>query len=145
MSRTRIDARFEALKAANRAGFVTFLTAGDPDLETSLAMLKGLPGAGADIIELGMPFTDPMADGPAIQLSNQRALAAGQTMLKTLDMVRSFRETNQTTPVVLMGYLNPLEVMGYDAFAEAARDAGVDGVLTVDIPPEEGGAFVRFP
>lgn len=137
MSRTRIDARFEALKAANRAGFVTFLTAGDPDPETSLAMLKGLPGAGADIIELGMPFTDPMADGPAIQLSNQRALAAGQTMLKTLDMVRGFRDGDDETPIVLMGYYNPVYAYGPERFLRDAREAGVDGLIIVDLPAEE--------
>lgn len=137
MIRTRIDARFAALRADNRAGFVTFLTAGDPDLQTSMALLKGLPDAGADIIELGMPFTDPMADGPAIQASNQRALAAGQTMLKTLQMVRDFREQDNETPIVLMGYYNPVHAYGPQRFLTDARAAGVDGLIIVDLPAEE--------
>lgn len=134
---TRISRKFEALKAEGRAGFVAFVTAGDPDLETSRAILKGLPAAGADIIELGMPFTDPMADGPAVQLSSQRALNAGHTMADTLAMVREFREQDQDTPIVLMGYYNPIYFMGVDSFLRDAKDAGVDGLIVVDLPPEE--------
>lgn len=134
---TRISRKFAALKAEGRAGFVAFVTAGDPDLETSRAILKGLPAAGADIIELGMPFTDPMADGPAVQLSSQRALNAGHTMADTLAMVREFREQDQDTPIVLMGYYNPIYFMGVDSFLRDARDAGVDGLIVVDLPPEE--------
>ena len=134
---TRISRKFAALKAEGRAGFVAFVTAGDPDLETSRAILKGLPAAGADIIELGMPFTDPMADGPAVQLSSQRALNAGHTMADTLAMVREFREQDQDTPIVLMGYYNPIYFMGVDTFLLDAKDAGVDGLIVVDLPPEE--------
>ena len=134
---TRISRKFAALKAEGRAGFVAFVTAGDPDLETSRAILKGLPAAGADIIELGMPFTDPMADGPAVQLSSQRALNAGHTMGDTLAMVREFREQDQDTPIVLMGYYNPIYFMGVDTFLRDAKDAGVDGLIVVDLPPEE--------
>ena len=134
---TRISRKFAALKAEGRAGFVAFVTAGDPDLETSRAILKGLPAAGADIIELGMPFTDPMADGPAVQLSSQRALNAGHTMADTLAMVREFREQDQDTPIVLMGYYNPIYFMGVDSFLRDAKDAGVDGLIVVDLPPEE--------
>ncbi len=136
-TRTRIDARFAALKEEGRAGLVTFITAGDPDPETSLALLKALPAAGADIIELGMPFTDPMADGPAIQLASQRALKAGQTMARTLDMVRAFREEDDKTPIVLMGYYNPVYVYGNARFLKDAKAAGVDGLIIVDLPPEE--------
>jgi len=136
-TRTRIDARFAALKEEGRAGLVTFITAGDPDPETSLALLKALPAAGADIIELGMPFTDPMADGPAIQLASQRALKAGQTMARTLDMVRAFREEDDETPIVLMGYYNPVYVHGNERFLKDAKEAGVDGLIIVDLPPEE--------
>ena len=134
---TRISRKFAALKTEGRAGFVAFVTAGDPDLETSRAILKGLPAAGADIIELGMPFTDPMADGPAVQLSSQRALNAGHTMADTLAMVREFREQDQDTPIVLMGYYNPIYFMGVDTFLRDAKDAGVDGLIVVDLPPEE--------
>jgi len=134
---SRIAARFAELKTRNRAGFVAFISAGDPSLETSLEILKGLPKAGADVIELGMPFTDPMAEGPAIQLSSLRALKAGQTMQKTLAMVRSFRETDQATPIVLMGYYNPIYSYGVDKFAKDAKTAGVDGLIIVDLPPEE--------
>ena len=134
---TRISRKFAALKAEGRAGFVAFVTAGDPDLETSRAILKGLPAAGADIIELGMPFTDPMADGPAVQLSSQRALNAGHTMADTLAMVREFREQDQDTPIVLMGYYNPIYFIGVDTFLREAKDAGVDGLIVVDLPPEE--------
>jgi tryptophan synthase alpha chain len=134
---TRIDHRFAALRTEGRAALVTFLTAGDPDPETSLAILTALPAAGADVVELGMPFTDPMADGPAIQMSSQRALKAGQTLQKTLDMVRSFRNTDTTTPIVLMGYYNPIYIYGVDRFLVAAKSAGVDGLIVVDLPPEE--------
>ncbi len=137
MTGSRIDKRFAALKRDGRAGLVTFITAGDPDYETSLAILKGLPSAGADIIELGMPFSDPMADGPAIQASSQRALRAGQTMEKTLAMVRAFRAEDQATPIVLMGYYNPIYVYPADRFVEDAAAAGVDGLIVVDMPPEE--------
>jgi tryptophan synthase alpha chain len=134
---TRIDRQFSTLKSQGRAALVTFLTAGDPDPETSLAILKALPAAGADVIELGMPFTDPMADGPAIQASSQRALKAGQTMKKTLAMVRAFRAENDATPIVLMGYYNPIYVYGVDKFLADAKSAGVDGLIVVDLPPEE--------
>lgn len=134
---TRLDKRFSRLKTEGRAAFVTFITAGDPDAELSFSVLKGLPGAGADVIELGMPFTDPMADGPAIQASSQRALRSGATMLKTLDLVRRFRETDNETPIVLMGYYNPIYHMGVETFLTRACDAGVDGLIVVDLPPEE--------
>ena len=134
---TRIDKKFAELKRQGRAGLVAFITAGDPDHDTSLAILKGLPGAGADIIELGMPFSDPMADGPAIQASSQRALKAGQTMKKTLAMVRAFRAADVTTPIVLMGYYNPIYVYPADRFIADAAKAGVDGLIVVDMPPEE--------
>jgi tryptophan synthase alpha chain len=137
MSATRIDRRFGELKAKGRAALVTFVTAGDPDRETSLAILHGLPAAGADVIELGMPFTDPMADGPAIQLSSQRALKSGQTMTRTLEMVRVFRKSEDTVPIVLMGYYNPIYIYGVDRFLSDAKDAGVDGLIVVDLPPEE--------
>jgi len=133
---TRIDARFAALKTEKRPALITFITAGDPDLETSAAILAGLPGAGADVIELGMPFSDPMADGPAIQASSQRALKAGQTMVKTLQMVRDFRAKDATTPIVLMGYYNPIYVYGNARFTKDAKEAGVDGLIVVDVPPE---------
>jgi tryptophan synthase alpha chain len=134
---TRIDRRFAELKTAGRAALVTFLTAGDPDPATSLALVCALPAAGADVIELGMPFTDPMADGPAIQMSSQRALKAGQTLKKTLDLVRVFRTTDDATPLVLMGYYNPIYVYGVDRFLRDATSAGVDGLIIVDLPPEE--------
>jgi tryptophan synthase alpha chain len=133
---TRIDRRFAALKKQGRAGLVTFITAGDPDLETSKAILFGLPKAGADVIELGMPFSDPMADGPAIQASSLRALKAGQKMRDTLAMVREFRKTDADTPIVLMGYYNPIYVYPNEAFLDEAADAGVDGLIVVDVPPE---------
>jgi len=133
----RLDKRFAELKAAGRAGLVTFVTAGDPDPTTSLALVKALPGAGADVIELGMPFTDPMADGPAIQASSLRALAAGQTMKKTLQLVRDFRREEPATPIVLMGYYNPIYQYGVPKFLKDAREAGVDGLIVVDLPPEE--------
>lgn len=134
---TRIDQTFARLKAEGRGGLVTFITAGDPDYETSLSMLRGLPAAGADIIELGMPFSDPMADGPAIQASSLRALKAGQTMKKTLSMVREFRKEDQVTPIVLMGYYNPIYVYAVDRFVADASEAGADGLIIVDLPPEE--------
>jgi tryptophan synthase alpha chain len=134
---TRIDRRFEALKEDRRAALVTFLTAGDPDGDTSLAILKALPQAGADVIELGMPFTDPMADGPAIQASSLRALKAGQNMQKTLAIVRAFREADDATPIVLMGYYNPIYIYGVATFLVDAKAAGVDGLIVVDLPPEE--------
>jgi tryptophan synthase alpha chain len=133
----RIRARFEALKREGRAGLVTYLMAGDPDYETSLALLKGLPGAGADIIEWGLPFTDPMADGPAIQAAGLRALAAGQTLARTLQQVRAFREGDVTTPVILMGYYNPIYSYGVERFLTDARASGIDGLIVVDLPPEE--------
>jgi len=134
---TRIDHRFAELKAQGRAALVTFLTAGDPDPTTSLAILAALPKAGADVVELGMPFTDPMADGPAIQMSSQRALKAGQTLHKTLEMVRAFRKADDATPIVLMGYYNPIYIYGVDRFLKDAKSAGVDGLIVVDLPPEE--------
>src|ERR1043166_4643957 len=134
---TRIDRRFAELKREGRAALVTFLTAGDPDYDTSLAILKALPGAGTDVIELGMPFTDPMADGPAIQAAGLRALEAGQTMVKTLKMVRALRKADDATPIVLMGYYNPIYIYGVDKFLADAKAAGVDGLIVVDLPPEE--------
>jgi len=133
----RIARRFAALAAEGRAGFVSYLSAGDPDPETSLALLRGLPAAGADVIEIGVPFTDPMADGPAIQESSLRALAAGMSMRRTLDLVRAFREGDAHTPIVLMGYYNPIYIYGAEGFARDAAAAGVDGLITVDLPPEE--------
>jgi tryptophan synthase alpha chain len=133
---SRIDARFAALKSENRKALITFVSAGDPDFDASSAILAGLPEAGADIIELGMPFSDPMADGPAIQLSSQRALKAGQDMGRTLDMVRAFRRKDNDTPIVLMGYYNPIYVYGNERFVADAKDAGVDGLIVVDVPPE---------
>jgi tryptophan synthase alpha chain len=133
----RIDARFSKLRTEGRAGLVSFITAGDPDLDTSLALLNALPGAGVDVIELGMPFTDPMADGAAIQAADLRSLAAGTTLEKTLKMVRSFREKDSTTPLVLMGYANPLYRFGFEKFALEAGKSGVDGLIIVDLPPEE--------
>ncbi len=132
----RIARTFANLREAGKKALVTFVTAGDPDYETSLEILKGLPAAGADIIELGMPFSDPMADGPAIQRSSQRALRGGQTMRKTLQMVRSFREGDKDTPIILMGYYNPIYVFPVDAFLAEAADAGVDGLIVVDVPAE---------
>jgi tryptophan synthase alpha chain len=134
---TRIDRRFAALKDEGRAALVTFTMAGDPDYDTSLALAKALPQAGADVIELGMPFTDPMADGPAIQAAGVRALAAGQTMKKTLALVRAFRAGDDATPIVLMGYYNPIYIYGVDKFLADAKAAGVDGLIVVDLPPEE--------
>jgi tryptophan synthase alpha chain len=134
---TRIDRRFAALKDEGRAALVTFLMAGDPDYENALAIVKALPEAGADLIELGMPFTDPMADGPAIQAAGLRALKAGQNMKRTLALVREFRRGDDTTPIVLMGYYNPIYVYGVEQFLTDAKSAGVDGLIVVDLPPEE--------
>lgn len=134
---SRVEARFAALKREGRAGLVTFVTAGDPDAETSWEILKGLPAAGADVIEIGMPFSDPMADGPAIQASSLRALKAGATLAKTLELVRRFRREDGETPVILMGYYNPIYSLGPQRFLEEAVAAGVDGLIIVDLPPEE--------
>ncbi|MFZ0268546.1 tryptophan synthase subunit alpha [Caulobacter sp.] len=139
MTKDRIDRRFAALKAENRAGFVTYIMAGDPDAATTLSVLKGLPGAGADLIELGFPFSDPMAEGPTIQRAAQRGLASGMTLQGTLDLVAAFREGDGDTPIILMGYLNPVLNRGFPAFAAAAATAGVDGLIIVDCPPEEAG------
>ncbi|MDX1729936.1 MAG: tryptophan synthase subunit alpha [Aurantimonas coralicida] len=133
---TRIEDRFRALKEEGRPAFVTFVMAGDPDHETALEIARALPAAGADIIELGMPFSDPMADGPAIQKAGLRALQAGASLKKTLSLVRAFREGDQTTPIVLMGYFNPIYIYGVDAFVADALEAGVDGLIVVDLPPE---------
>lgn len=134
---SRIASRFAELAKANRAAFIPFVTAGDPDLETALALLQELPAAGADIIELGIPFSDPMADGPAVQASSQRALKTGMTLSKVLDIVRRFRKSDSKTPLVLMGYYNPIHAYGTARFAKDAALAGADGVITVDLPPEE--------
>jgi tryptophan synthase alpha chain len=134
---TRIDARFAQLKREGRSAFVTFVMAGDPDPKTSLDIVKALPKAGADIIEIGMPFTDPMADGPSIQAAGLRALKAGMTLRKTLELVRAFRKEDDATPLVLMGYYNPIYIYGVDAFLVDAKTAGVDGLIIVDLPPEE--------
>ena len=133
----RIDATFERLRSEGRKAFIAYVMAGDPDYDTSLEVVKGLPGAGVDLIELGLPFTDPMADGPAIQLAAGRALDAGMTLNRTLDLAREFRKDDQTTPIVLMGYYNPIYSMGVDAFLAAATEAGIDGLIVVDLPPEE--------
>ena len=134
---TRIDRKFAALKQAGKKAFVTYVMAGDPDYATSLEIVKGLPAAGADIIELGLPFTDPMADGPTIQLAGQRALEAGMTLEKTLQMARDFRAGDDETPIVMMGYYNPIFSRGVDKFLKDAKDAGIDGLIIVDLPPEE--------
>jgi tryptophan synthase alpha chain len=134
---TRIDTRFAELKKEGRAAFVTFVMCGDPDLATSLEIIKALPKAGADIIEIGMPFTDPMADGPAIQAAGLRALKAGTTLKKTLQVVRDFRKDDAATPIVLMGYYNPIYIYGVDQFLIDAKSSGVDGLIIVDLPPEE--------
>ena len=133
---TRIDRRFAALKTAGKPALVTFVTAGDPDFQTSAKILASLPAAGADIIEIGMPFSDPMADGPAIQAAGLRALAAGHDMGKTLELVRGFRKSDAETPIVLMGYYNPIYVYGNERFLTDAKAAGVDGLIVVDVPPE---------
>ena len=134
---SRFDTRFARLRAERRGGLVTYLSAGDPDPDTALAILKGLPAAGADVIELGMPFTDPMADGPAVQASSLRALRAGISLRRTLDLVRAFRQEDGETPVVLMGYFNPIYRYGPETFARDAAAAGIDGLIVVDLPPEE--------
>jgi tryptophan synthase alpha chain len=134
---TRIERRFAALRQEERAALVTFVMAGDPDPATCLALVRALPKAGADVIELGMPFTDPMADGPAIQAAGLRALRAGQTMAKTLELVRAFRKDDDSTPIVLMGYYNPIYIYEVDRFLVDAKSAGVDGLIVVDLPPEE--------
>ncbi|MEL7801292.1 tryptophan synthase subunit alpha [Sulfitobacter pontiacus] len=134
---TRIDAKFADLKSQGKKAFVAYVMAGDPDFDTSLEVVRGLPGAGVDIIELGLPFTDPMADGSAIQLAGQRALEGGMTLDKTLALAAAFREQDDTTPIVLMGYYNPIYSKGVDTFLEAAKKAGVDGLIVVDLPPEE--------
>ena len=134
---TRIETRFAACAAENRPALVTYVTAGDPDLETGQKILDGMPAAGADLIELGMPFSDPMADGPVIQQAGYRALHAGQTLERTLSMVKSFREKDDATPIILMGYYNPIYIYGPDKFVAAAHDAGVDGLIIVDLPAEE--------
>ncbi|WP_444460699.1 tryptophan synthase subunit alpha [Rhodobacter capsulatus] len=134
---TRIDAKFAALKAGGKKAFVAYIMAGDPDLATSAEILKGLPAAGVDVIELGLPFTDPMADGTTIQLAGQRALEGGQTLQRTLDMVAAFRKTDDTTPIVLMGYYNPIYNRGVPKFLKDAKEAGIDGLIVVDLPPEE--------
>ena len=154
MSR-RIDRRFQALKSEGRSGLITFTMMGDPDIETSFEILRGLPAAGADIIEIGSPFTDPMADGPVIQVAGQRALKAGITLKKTLGLVRRFREEDGETPLILMGYYNPIYIYGVERFLRDALDAGLDGLIIVDLPPEEdaelclpaleaGLAFIRL-
>lgn len=132
----RMDKRFADLKAEGRPALVTYFMGGDPDFDTSLEIMKALPAAGSDVIELGMPFSDPMADGPAIQLAGQRALKAGQTLSKTLDMARKFREHDQATPIVLMGYYNPIYIYGVEKFLDDALEAGIDGLIVVDLPPE---------
>jgi tryptophan synthase alpha chain len=134
---TRIDDTFARLKSENKKAFVAYVMAGDPNYDTSLDLVKGLPSAGVDIIELGLPFTDPMADGPTIQLAGQRALEAGMTLEKTLQMARDFRATDATTPIVLMGYYNPIYSRGVDKFLVDAKEAGIDGLIVVDLPPEE--------
>ncbi|MDB5446621.1 MAG: trpA [Phenylobacterium sp.] len=137
MTTARIDARFAQLREEGRAAFVAYVMAGDPDAATSLQILKGLPAAGADLIELGFPFSDPMAEGPPIQRAAQRALAGGMKLKGVLALARAFRDSDPTTPVILMGYLNPLVTWGFEAFAQAAAEAGVDGIIVVDCPPEE--------
>ncbi|HJV42052.1 tryptophan synthase subunit alpha [Caulobacter sp.] len=137
MTKDRIDRRFAALKAEGRAAFVAYVMAGDPDAATALEIVKGLPAAGADLIELGFPFSDPMAEGPTIQRASQRALAQKMTLNGVLDIVRAFREGDQETPIILMGYLNPLMNKGFETFAKQANEAGVDGLIVVDCPPEE--------
>ncbi|MDP7185609.1 MAG: tryptophan synthase subunit alpha [Paracoccaceae bacterium] len=134
---TRIDDKFAELTAAGKKAFVAYVMAGDPDYDTSLEIVKGLPGAGVDIIELGLPFTDPMADGPTIQLAGGRALDGGMTLQKTLDLAAEFRKDDDTTPIVLMGYYNPIYSRGVDKFLADAREAGIDGLIVVDLPPEE--------
>jgi tryptophan synthase alpha chain len=140
---SRIAARFADLRGRRKAAFVPFITAGDPDFETSRAILEALPEAGADVIELGMPFSDPMADGPAVQASSLRALRAGASMARTLDLVRAFRQRDDKTPIVLMGYYNPVHARGADAFVRDAAAAGADGLIIVDLPPEEDAVLAK--
>lgn len=137
MTVARIDAKFAALKAENKAAFIAYIMAGDPDLDTTLEILKGLPAAGADLIELGFPFSDPMAEGPTIQHAAERALLNGTKIRDVFELVRRFREHDQTTPLILMGYANPVESMGYARWTQAMADSGADGVIVVDLPPEE--------
>ncbi len=137
----RLTARFASLKRENRAALITYTMASDPDYDTCFEILRALPAAGADIIELGFPFTDPMADGPSIQKAAQRALKAGGSLAKTLELARRFRETNADTPLILMGYANPIESMGYEQFARGMHEAGADGAIVVDLPPEEDAAL----
>ncbi|CAN0288020.1 unnamed protein product, partial [Chrysoparadoxa australica] len=134
---TRIESTFSRLQAEGRKAFVSYIMAGDPDVDTSLAVMKGLPGAGVDVIELGLPFTDPMADGETIQLAGQRALEGGMTLDRTLQMVRDFRKDDNETPIVMMGYYNPIYARGVDTFLAQANEAGIDGLIIVDLPPEE--------
>ncbi|MGB3246286.1 MAG: tryptophan synthase subunit alpha [Sulfitobacter sp.] len=134
---TRIDAKFADLKSRGKKAFVAYVMAGDPDFDTSLEIVRGLPAAGVDVIELGLPFTDPMADGPTIQLAGQRALEGGMTLLRTLELATAFRKEDDTTPIVLMGYYNPIYSMGVEKFLRAAVAAGIDGLIVVDLPPEE--------
>ena len=140
----RIEGCFKRLKQKKRAALVTFIAAGDPDYENSLEILRALPEAGADIVELGMPFTDPMADGPSIQAASLRALKSGQTMVKTLKLAATFREKNDTTPLILMGYFNPIHSYGPERFVTDASQAGVDGLIIVDLPPEENAELCAF-
>src|SRR5690606_19347940 len=139
MTETRIDRRFARLKAEGRPALVTYMMAGDPDYSTSLSILKALPAAGADVVELGMPFSDPMADGPAIQAAGLRALKAGQTVARTLEMAAEFRKADDDTPIVMMGYYNPIYIYGVDRFLADAKAAGIDGLIVVDLPPEMDG------
>jgi len=139
---SRIAERFSELRAQNRCALIPFVTAGDPNGEVTVPIMHALVEAGADVVELGVPFSDPMADGPVIQRASERALSAGMNLGRVLEIVREFRQRDTATPVVLMGYLNPFEVAGYEKFADAASEAGVDGVLTVDLPPEEAGPFL---
>tara|TARA_R110002110_G_scaffold146490_4_gene336526 strand:- start:3000 stop:3797 length:798 start_codon:yes stop_codon:yes gene_type:complete len=134
---TRIDDKFADLKSNGKKAFVSYIMAGDPDYDKSLSIMQGLPSAGVDVIELGLPFTDPMADGPTIQLAGQRALEGGMTLNRTLEMAKTFRTQDNITPIVLMGYYNPIYSMGVDTFLTAAKDAGIDGLIIVDLPPEE--------
>ncbi|MBA4787971.1 MAG: tryptophan synthase subunit alpha, partial [Brevundimonas sp.] len=143
MTTARIDACFAALKAEGRAAFIPYVMGGDPSREAALAILKGLPAAGADIIELGFPFSDPMAEGPPIQRAAIRGLKAGFGLRSTMDLAREFRKGDDVTPIVLMGYLNPIESLGYDAFAAYAAECGIDGLIVVDCPPEEAGPLIE--
>ncbi|CAL4865876.1 Tryptophan synthase alpha chain [Asticcacaulis sp. MM231] len=141
MSIARIDKRFADLKAHNKSAFIAYIMAGDPDLETTFEILKGLPAAGADLIELGFPFSDPMAEGPTIQHAAERSLAAGTKLRDVFMLVKRFREIDQDTPIILMGYMNPVDFLGYERFAQSAADAGADGLIVVDCPPEEADAL----